>query len=67
MALADELREIFSSAGCYAPFRCVECEVAGNFISGPHSHKCSVCGERASYGWYTTPLCIEHFKERLNG
>lgn len=59
-ASTSELIELFRQAGIYRPFRCAHCEARGNFVSGPHSHDCEVCGKPARWGWYTQPRCEEH-------
>lgn len=66
MSDAAELRAIFESAGAYQPFDCAYCAERDNFVSGPHSHECSVCGGHATYGWYTEPRCAGHFHAEHN-
>jgi hypothetical protein len=55
-----QLRTTFSSLGTYQPFPCSYCRERGNFVSGLHSHDCTVCGSRALWGWYTVPRCEAH-------
>ena len=57
-----ELIEIFSRAGLYEKFDCKECRDRDVFVSGPHSHVCADCGERAYYHFYQTPRCVDCFK-----
>jgi hypothetical protein len=60
---SEQIANLFRIAGTLRPFECTECEGRGLFVSGPHSHVCSVCGERAYYGFYTTPLCVKHHRD----
>lgn len=46
--------------GGVLPFSCVYCESQNNLVTGPHSHACDICGDKATYGWYTAPRCEQH-------
>jgi hypothetical protein len=61
MATEKQLAEIFKSAGRFEPFDCADCQSKDIFISGPHSHTCQTCSNRATRGWYTIPMCDQCF------
>jgi hypothetical protein len=54
-----DLVKIFKDVGLYAPFHCEKCRRNDYFVSGPHSHVCSKCGNEAVYGFYTVPYCAK--------
>lgn len=56
----ERLRSVFRMASTLFPFRCDECTSKGFFVSGPHGHTCTICGEKACWGFYTTPRCEAH-------
>lgn len=55
-----QLRATFISLGTYQPFSCQYCRDRDNFVSGPHSHECTICSKPALWGWYTVPRCEAH-------
>ena len=48
---------IFKAHGLYHEFDCADCRARDFAVTGPHGHSCVVCGGRAQWGFYLTPLC----------